>query len=123
MRGAEEVTLGGDGGAIQAEIYTNHDRAFLYNGLRNRHHDMQPILALAVHEVCCSNGIACVVRNGERNNRTSIDGRKVHRLCCPIEAISSLIIANRTEPTLRAFDWFELRLRLASLLGFGYFLG
>ncbi len=125
-RRPKKLTGRGDGRAIESQINADNGLIFGNCRLRNRHDNVQPPLALTVAQISHSDGIALILsavdRNRKGKNDTSIGCRETDRLTCPGKAVRSLIVADRTRRTLRAFDRLELRNGLASFEGLRHFL-
>ncbi len=125
-RRPKKLTGRGDRRVIESQINPDNGLIFGNSRLRNRHDNVQPPLALPVAQISHSSRIALILsavdRNRKGQNDTSSGGRETDRLTCPGKAVRSLIVADRTGGTLRAFDRLELRSGLASCEGLRHLL-
>lgn len=104
----KKLFLRGDSRAIESEVNTNHHVTVRDRRFGDGEDDVQAPLALFVDEVCGGIWIAHIllteVRHRKRDDSTSFNGRQTHHALCPIEAVGTLVVANRTQRTLWTLD-------------------
>ncbi len=108
---AQESSLRGDSGTIQAQVHTDDGVVLRNKRFRDRHHYMQIPFPLFRDEISRCKRMADILRTIGRH-RKGIDlffvrGRESDTLFRPIKGVGMHIIARTTREAPRTGDWLE----------------
>jgi len=118
---AKELTLGGNGWSVQAEVYPDDLIISRDIRIRNLYHYMQPVLSFAVNKIGSSYPMSLVLgtvrRDSKGNVHSAVRGRQASGLFFPIKRVGMNVVPRGTKFTGRTLHWLELRDWIALLLG------